>query len=123
MIEGTKTSSDGRLTWVYADTKDFQETSAVPSDTESLVNECLTVAGSEAAFIAVQLPSGQIKISLRCRPPHDVATVAEQFGGGGHKLASGATVPGPIDEAVNRMKTAFTEMLAEHELQPATPEV
>ena len=116
-------SSDGRLTWVYADMKDFQETSAVPSDTESLVNECLTIAGSEAAFIAVQLPSGQIKISLRCRPPHDVAAVAEQFGGGGHKLASGATVAGPIDEAVNRMKTAFLEMLAKHKMQPSAPEL
>ena len=106
-----QTSEDGRLAWIYANTADLQETTAVPSDTESLVNECLTIAGTEAAFIAVQLPTGHVKISLRCKPPHDVAAVAEQFGGGGHKLASGATLPGPVDEAVNRMKNAFLKML------------
>ena len=106
-----ETSEDGRLAWIYADAVDLKETGAVPSDTESLVNECLTIAGSEAAFIAVQQPSGQVKVSLRCRPPHNVAAVAEQFNGGGHKLASGATVGGPVEEAVRCMKKAFLKML------------
>ncbi len=108
-----ETSDDGRLAWVYVDATDLKETGAVPSDTEGLVNECLTIAGSEAAFIAVQLPSGQVKISLRSKPPHDVAAVAEQFKGGGHKLASGATLAGPLDEVVNLMKNAFLKMLTE----------
>lgn len=103
---------DGRLVWVQVDAKDLSETSAVPSDTEGLVNQCLTVAGSEAAFIAVELQTGQIKFSLRCRYPHDVAALAEQFSGGGHKLASGATLPGPISVAVERVRTAFLEMLS-----------
>jgi len=70
------------------------------------------VAGSEAAFIAVELQTGQIKFSLRCRSPHDVAALAEQFSGGGHKLASGATLAGPLQVAVDRMRTAFLEMLS-----------
>lgn len=110
---------DGRLVWIQADSKDLSETSAVPSDTEGLVNQCLTVAGSEAAFIAVELQTGQIKFSLRCRYPHDVAALAEQFSGGGHKLASGATLPGPISVAVERMRTAFLEMLRRND--PETP--
>jgi nanoRNase/pAp phosphatase (c-di-AMP/oligoRNAs hydrolase) len=101
----------GRLVWVSADAKDMSETGAVPSDTEGLVNQCLTVAGSEAAFIAVELQTTQIKFSLRCRHPHDVAKLAEQFGGGGHKLAAGATLPGPMSTAVERMRTAFLQML------------
>ncbi|MFO0976645.1 MAG: bifunctional oligoribonuclease/PAP phosphatase NrnA [Planctomycetaceae bacterium] len=108
----TQVESDGRLVWIQADSKDLSETGAVPSDTEGLVNQCLTVAGSEAAFIAVELQTGQIKFSLRCRNPHDVATLAEQFSGGGHRLASGATLPGPMKTAVDRMRTAFLEMLA-----------
>ena len=113
----------GRLAWIYADSKDMAETGAVPSDTEGLVNVCLTVGGAEAAFVAVELQTGQIKFSLRSRVPHNVAAVAEQFGGGGHKLASGATMPGPLPAAVERMKAAFLDMLkatTETPIQPAS---
>ena len=111
----TQSEADGRLVWIQVDAKDMSETGAVPSDTEGLVNQCLTVAGSEAAFIAVELQTTQIKFSLRCRYPHDVAALAEQFSGGGHKLASGATLPGPLSVAVERMRTAFIEMLKKNE--------
>jgi len=111
----TQSEADGRLVWVQVDARDMSETGAVPSDTEGLVNQCLTVAGSEAAFIAVELQTSQIKFSLRCRYPHDVASLAEQFSGGGHKLASGATLSGPLNVAVERMRTAFLEMLKKNE--------
>jgi len=111
----TQSEAEGRLVWVQVDAKDMSETGAVPSDTEGLVNQCLTVAGSEAAFIAVELQTSQIKFSLRCRYPHDVASLAEQFSGGGHKLASGATLSGPLSVAVERMRTAFLEMLKKNE--------
>ena len=112
VLERIETTEDGKLAWVYANNEDLAATSAVPSDTEGLVNECLTIAGAEAAFIAVQTPTGKIKISLRCRPPHNVSAVAEKFNGGGHMLASGATIDGPLEDAVQKAKTAFVGMLA-----------
>ena len=111
VLARTQIEGEGRLAWIYADSKDMAETSAVPSDTEGLVNVCLTVGGAEAAFVAVELQTGQIKFSLRSRVPHNVAAVAEQFGGGGHKLASGATLAGPLPVAVDRMKAAILNML------------
>ena len=116
----TQSEAEGRLVWVQVDAKDMSETGAVPSDTEGLVNRCLTVAGSEAAFIAVELQTSQIKFSLRCRYPHDVAMLAEQFSGGGHKLASGATLSGPLNVAVERMRTAFLEMLTKNQAVVST---
>ncbi len=113
-----QTEAEGRLNWVWADSKDLAETGSVPSDTESLVNQCLTVAGSQAAFIAVELQTTQIKFSLRCRPPYNVAAVAEQFGGGGHRLASGATLPGPLKPALETMRQAFLKMLQENGTTP-----
>lgn len=118
VLSRIETSCDHRLMWVYANREDLTETAAVPSDTEGLVNQCLTIAGSEAAFIAVQQPSGQVKFSLRCRPPHDVAALAEKFNGGGHKLASGATIDGPIEDAIAKIRSAFESMLSKE--QPAT---
>ncbi len=111
VLARTQIEAEGRLAWIYADGRDMAETGAVPSDTEGLVNVCLTVGGAEAAFVAVELQTGQIKFSLRSRVPHNVAAVAEQFGGGGHKLASGATLPGPLPVAVDRIKAAFLSML------------
>ena len=111
VLARTQLEAEGRLAWIYADSKDMAETGAVPSDTEGLVNVCLTVGGAEAAFVAVELQTGQIKFSLRSRIPHNVAAVAEQFGGGGHKLASGATLPGPLPAAIERMKAVFLDRL------------
>lgn len=119
VLERIDTAADGRLAWIYADTEDLAATNAVPSDTEGLVNECLTIAGAEAAFIAVTTLTGKIKVSLRCRPPHNVASVAETFQGGGHRLASGATVSGSLKTAVEQMKEAFIQMLQQHDAEAA----
>lgn len=111
VLSRIETECDGRLAWIYADRKDLQETKAVPADTESLVNECLTIAGAAAAFIAVQIPSGQIKFSLRCREPYNVAELAAKFGGGGHRLASGTTLDGPLEDAIAKIRGAFQQMI------------
>ena len=102
---------DGRLVWISADRRDLQDTHAVPADVEGLVNECLTVAGSEAAFIAVELPTSQVKCSLRCRPPYDVSVLAERLGGGGHRLAAGVTLSCDIEAAIGRLRHEFISML------------
>jgi len=121
VLARTQLEAEGRLAWIYADSKDMAETGAVPSDTEGLVNVCLTVGGAEAAFVAVELQTGQIKFSLRSRVPHNVAVVAEQFGGGGHKLASGAIMPGPLPAAIERMKAAFLDRLGANAPTPVQP--
>ncbi len=112
ILERVEVDCDGRLAWISVDHSDFSATGAVQSDTEGLVNECLKIGGTEAAFIAVQLPSGHTKFSLRCRQPHNVATLAESFSGGGHKLASGATVRKPLAEALPLVLEKYREMLS-----------
>ena len=102
---------DGRLAYTHVAWDDFVQSGAKPVDTEDLVNECLTIAGIVCAFIAVEQQNQRIKISLRSRTDLDVAAVAEQFGGGGHKQAAGTVLPGPLDEAVNRVVTALTTAL------------
>lgn len=101
----------GQLGVAFVLQKDFEETGAHPSDTEDLVNECLTIEGTRCAVILVEQKSGQVKVSFRSRSGLDVAQVAEQFGGGGHKLASGAMLPGPFSSAlqtiVKAMQTAI----------------
>lgn len=108
--------ADGRLGFTYVLLQDYAETGAHPTDTEDLVNDCLRVDGVECAFILVEQRTGQVKASLRSRGPVDVARVAEQFGGGGHKQAAGATLNGPLANAqtavLAAMQTALDESLA-----------
>ena len=104
---------DGRLAYVSVNSQDFQETGAVPADTEDLVNECLRVTGTEAAFIAIETPNRNVKVSLRSRNDLNVAAIAERFGGGGHKQAAGVLLPGPLPDAFSKILTTMKAELGE----------
>lgn len=97
----------GRLAHTYVKWEDYAETGAEPSETEDMVNYCLTIAGVEAAFIQIEQSNGMIKTSFRSRVHLNVSSVAEQFGGGGHKQAAGAILPGPMTDARQKVLTAM----------------
>jgi phosphoesterase RecJ-like protein len=103
----------GRLAYTQIPWSDFTELGANSADTEDLVNECLKITGTRAAFIAIEQANKQVKVSFRSRSDVDVARIAEQFRGGGHKQASGATLAGPLKSAVKQaleaMRDAFCQ--------------
>src|SRR5579872_5556046 len=101
----------GKLAWTYVTLVDYRETGAEPPDTEDLVNECLTVGEVEAAFILIEQANGNVKTSLRSRSHLDVSGVAGQFGGGGHKQAAGAIVPGPLPDAQEQILAAMKAII------------
>lgn len=102
---------DGRLAYTWVTQDDFAQSGAAPADTEDLVNESLRIAGTEAAFIAIEQQNKKIKVSFRSRSRLNVASVAEEFGGGGHKQAAGAILPGPLDTARAAVLTAMKHAL------------
>ena len=112
VLERIEVECDGRLAHTYVLRADFAESGAHPSDTEDLVNECLTVDGTECAVIIVEQQSRQAKVSFRSRSDLDVAAVAEQFGGGGHKKASGAMLPGPLFAARDTVLKTLRDSLS-----------
>ena len=87
---------EGKLAWTYVRLDDYAETGAEAADTEDMVNECLTVAGVEAALILIEQSNGNVKASFRSRSHIDISRIAEKFKGGGHKQAAGAILPGPL---------------------------
>jgi phosphoesterase RecJ-like protein len=44
-------------------------------------------------------------------PDYSVGDLCARFGGGGHTLAAGARLPGPIEEAEERFLAAVREVL------------
>lgn len=112
VLDRVAVECDGRLAHTYVLRDDFKETGAHPSDTEDLVNECLTIDGTQCAIILVEQQSKQAKVSFRSRTDLDVAAIAEQFGGGGHKKASGAMLPGPLFAARDTVLQAVRDALS-----------
>jgi len=94
---------DGRLVYTWMERADFEQTGALSSDSEDVINMLLTIGGSEVAAILIELPAGKFKLSLRSRCDVDCARLAEHFGGGGHRKAAGATLDGPLEAARQRV--------------------
>jgi len=83
--------------------RDFEKSGAAYADTENLIDECQRINSVIVAALFVELPDGRIKCSLRSRGPVDVREIAQKFGGGGHKMAAGAHLPGPLQSAKQLM--------------------
>jgi bifunctional oligoribonuclease and PAP phosphatase NrnA len=69
------------------------------------------VAEAQVSAGLIEMRDGTVKVSMRSRPGYNVATVAYALGGGGHRLASGCTIDGPMDRAVDQVLTLLREIV------------
>ncbi len=83
--------------------KDVDELGATTDDIAQVAEILNTVPGTKMAMVLSERADGTIKGSLRSEEYKnvDVSKIAAQFGGGGHKLASGFEVKGKIVETEN----------------------
>ncbi|RJQ54310.1 MAG: bifunctional oligoribonuclease/PAP phosphatase NrnA [Actinobacteria bacterium] len=91
-------------TWVCD--KDFQQAGATMDDTEDFVNYLRSIEKAEVAFILKENPDGEIRGSMRSKGSIDVAAVAKELGGGGHRNAAGFSVRGDFEEICARVVRA-----------------
>jgi phosphoesterase RecJ-like protein len=61
-------------------------------DLEGFVNYTLSIEGAKIGGLITEWEDGTVKMSLRSKPTHEVRSIAESFGGGGHVQAAGARV-------------------------------
>jgi phosphoesterase RecJ-like protein len=105
-----------RVIWAIITQDMFKRVGYTGWDDAGLVS---TLAQTEEAYISAvfkEKPDGGIEIGFRAVPGFDTANVAVVLGGGGHKLASGATVHEPLETLVPRV----VEML-KAEVRRGTP--
>jgi len=103
---------DGRYAVQYILDEDFARTGASYQDTENLINECHRIASVAVSVLLVELKDGRIRCSLRSRGPVNVSEIATKFGGGGHKMAAGTFLAGPIENAKQLILDEVTARLA-----------
>ena len=104
--------ANGKIAYTEIKLSDYTATGAVPGDTEDLINFPRGVEGVEIALVFIEQQDGGTKVSFRSRAA-DVSKLAEQFGGGGHKLASGARVMKPLAEVRDAVLAAAEKLLGE----------
>lgn len=103
--------NNGQIAGMWLGDKDLANN--CPEDTDGIVNYALDITGVKMAFFGKETGEG-IKFSLRSLVPYDVAKVASAFSGGGHPLAAGCTLEGPINQAVSAMAQAMINEMDSH---------
>lgn len=112
VLETMRLNHDETLGWSVVPLEEFEHTGAKDEDTEGFANEILAIGTVRAAAILREPKRNRVRVSLRSRAGVDVSAVAREFGGGGHKNASGFTFDGPLDEIEGRLVTSLTRCLA-----------
>jgi bifunctional oligoribonuclease and PAP phosphatase NrnA len=108
---------DGALTIAHLTKGDYEETGALETDSEGVVDHMRAVEGTRVAVLVRELLAddreGMRKVSLRATDGSvDVSRVARAFGGGGHPQAAGFSTAVPYPELVNQLRAYVREQLA-----------
>src|SRR5437660_11810508 len=97
VLSAMQIDATGRIAIVYLDHEMAREAGGTYEDTEGLINLPLTVKEIQAVVFFKQIEGEEYRVSMRSKGDIDIAAVARQFSGGGHKNAAGCTVTGAID--------------------------
>jgi len=97
VLERMEVSADRTVAWVTIPADVFARTGTTAEDAEDFVNYPRSLTETEVAILLRDAEPGRVKVSFRASGEVDVAAIASQFGGGGHRKAAGCTVAGTID--------------------------
>lgn len=90
-------SADGKIASWALTCATQQSVNMEPGDTEGLIDTLRSIEGVIAAVIFEETAEGKVRVSARSKDQRlDVSQVCAQFGGGGHRMAAGARLPGPV---------------------------
>jgi phosphoesterase RecJ-like protein len=99
---------EGPIAWTLIPRAMLQQTGANDDAIDEVTDYIANLGGFKATAMIRQRPDGSIKISLRSIPGIDVSAVAQQFGGGGHRQAAGASLTGTLEDAEQRVLVALS---------------
>ena len=101
-------NGSGRIATVFVDEQLVRDCGGTYEDTEGLINLPLTVKEILAVVFFKENGPGDWRVSLRSKGDIDVNAIAKEFGGGGHKNASGCGARGELPA----LKTLFEQKLS-----------
>jgi bifunctional oligoribonuclease and PAP phosphatase NrnA len=116
-LSSVERHDDGVITVAHLVKDDYEQTGALETDSEGVVDHMRAVEGTRVAvLVREQLADdreGSRKVSLRATDGRiDVSRIAREFGGGGHPQAAGFSTPLPYGELLERLRAKVREQLS-----------
>ena len=110
-----KMKMDDGLIWTSISNEEREAVGHTGTGTAGLVNLMADVEQAAAGVVLLEVDDGTVRVGFRCRPPYNVSEVAMNLGGGGHALAAGCTLPGPLAKAEAMVIALTKESLRQQE--------
>jgi bifunctional oligoribonuclease and PAP phosphatase NrnA len=115
-LSSVERHDDGVITVAHLTKGDFEETGAVETDSEGIVDHMRAVQGTAVAVLVRELLAHERarmrKVSLRATDSRvDVSRIAREMGGGGHRQAAGFTTELPYRELIQRLREQIAAQL------------
>jgi bifunctional oligoribonuclease and PAP phosphatase NrnA len=104
---------NNRVAYLWLKNRDFVRTGADRDDTEGLIDHIRAIEPVVVACVFEEIEPELTRISLRSKTEAvNVNEVAAQFGGGGHRAAAGARIPGKPLSVQRRVLAAIKKSIA-----------
>jgi bifunctional oligoribonuclease and PAP phosphatase NrnA len=101
-----------QIAYLWLKKADFARTGADAADSEGLIDHIRAMEPVVIACVFEEVEPELTRLSLRSKDERvDVNEIAKQFGGGGHKAAAGARIPGRPLSVQRRVVAALKEAL------------
>ncbi len=103
VLKTLKFALDQRVAHITLFRKFLEETGAYPEESEGFINYPRSIEGVEVAVFFKEIEENFWKVSLRSKGKINVAEVAKNLGGGGHRMAAGYEKRGSIDKVKEKL--------------------
>jgi phosphoesterase RecJ-like protein len=111
VLSGMQLDASGRIAFVWVDQQLARDCGGTYEDTEGIINLPLTVKDILAVVFFKETGANDWRVSMRSKGEIDINAVAKQFGGGGHKNASGCSATGTLPELRALFQRKVTEAI------------
>ena len=112
LLNSLKVTADGKVSSWRLTQETVQRLGLELDDSEGLIDHLRSIQGVHVAVFFEELDNGKIRVSSRSKDDRvSVGEICGHFGGGGHTLAAGARMPGPIEDAESKFLTQVYDAL------------
>ncbi len=115
VLATVKRSENGKIAWMRQSLEMKKSAEAVDGDNSGFVNIPLMAKEVQAVSYMREVRPNIFRVSLRSKGDLNIARVAEQFGGGGHKNAAGFRIEGNWDCLEKKIVQALSNAIKRNE--------
>ncbi len=104
-------TDDDKICWIKITGQMLKALKVELKKTDEFMNFARSIVGVEVAILFRESGKDEVKVSFRSNGKADVNRLAQFFGGGGHRAASGCRIKGSMEEAEKKVIARTKEIL------------